>query len=80
MVRTLCRVPSGLEGDHVTEPRDPAVDEQFLILPTSHAGTPFFLSERLGCAFVQEAIGTVDFLKVCLNDTSGPSASATASP
>jgi hypothetical protein len=64
----------------VTEPRDPAVDEQFLILPTSHAGTPFFLSDRLGCAFVQEAIGTVDFLSLCIKDSATPAASASPSP
>jgi ABC-type transport system substrate-binding protein/class 3 adenylate cyclase len=56
------------------------VDEQFLILPTSHAGTPFFLSERLGCAFVQEAIGTVDFLSLCIKDSATPATSASPSP
>jgi ABC-type transport system substrate-binding protein/class 3 adenylate cyclase len=56
------------------------VDEQFLILPTSHAGTPFFLSDRLGCAFVQEAIGTVDFLSLCIKDSATPAASASPSP
>jgi hypothetical protein len=36
---------------------------------------PFFMSERIGCGFVQPAIGAVDLLSLCINGGgAGPSA------
>ena len=40
------------------------VDEQALILPTGYPVYPFFMSERIGCGFVQPAIGAVDLLSL----------------
>jgi ABC-type transport system substrate-binding protein len=52
------------------------VDEQSLILPIQYPIFAFYMSERIGCGFVQPAIGAVDLLSLCLKDE--PSASAPA--
>jgi hypothetical protein len=55
------------------------VDEEFLILPTGYPVYPFYVSERIGCGFVQPAIGSVDLLSLCIKGD--PASSATpASP
>jgi peptide/nickel transport system substrate-binding protein len=54
------------------------VDEEVLIAPISRAVLPFFISERLGCGFVQPAIGAVDLLSLCIED--GAASPSPASP
>jgi hypothetical protein len=49
------------------------VDEQALILPSSYPVYPFYVSERIGCGFVQPAIGAVDLLSLCIKDDAAPS-------
>jgi ABC-type transport system substrate-binding protein/class 3 adenylate cyclase len=44
------------------------VDEQALVLPTGYPVYPFFLSERIGCGFIQPALGAVDLLSLCVKD------------
>jgi ABC-type transport system substrate-binding protein/class 3 adenylate cyclase len=44
------------------------VDEEALVLPTGYPVYPFFISDRLGCAFVQPALGGVDLLSLCAKD------------
>ena len=44
------------------------VDEQALVLPTGYPVFAFFVSERIGCGFVQPAIGAVDLLSLCVRD------------
>jgi hypothetical protein len=56
------------------------VDEEVLILPTSTGVSPFFLSSRIGCGFVQNAIGTVDLLTLCIKEAATPTSSASPSP
>ena len=46
----------------------PLVDEQALVLPTGYPVFAFFVSERIGCGFVQPAIGAVDLLSLCVRD------------
>jgi hypothetical protein len=55
-------------------------DEQALVLPTSSGVLTFFISERIGCGFVQPAIGTVDLLSLCIKDAATPTSSASPSP
>jgi hypothetical protein len=52
------------------------VEKDALILPFGHGVFPFFMSERIGCGFVQPAMRTLDLLSLCVKDA-GP---ATASP
>lgn len=42
------------------------VDEEALVLPTGYPVYPFVTSARIGCGFVQPAIGAVDLLRLCL--------------
>ena len=44
------------------------VDEQALVLPTGYPVFAFFISDGLGCGFVQPAIGAVDLLSLCVRD------------
>jgi ABC-type transport system substrate-binding protein/class 3 adenylate cyclase len=55
-------------------------DEQALILPTSSGVLPFFISERIGCGFVQPAIGALDLLSLCIKDAATPTSSASPPP
>jgi ABC-type transport system substrate-binding protein/class 3 adenylate cyclase len=55
------------------------VHEQVLVLPTGYPVYPFFLSARIGCGFVQPAIGAVDLLSLCLKPR-GASPTTTSSP
>jgi hypothetical protein len=59
---------------------DRIVDEEFLAIPTGYPVFPFFVSERIGCGFVQPAIGAVDLLSLCIDDERTPASSAGASP
>jgi ABC-type transport system substrate-binding protein len=54
------------------------VDEEFLIVPFGNVEFPFFISERIGCGFVQPAIGAVDLLS-CIED-GATTATSSASP
>jgi ABC-type transport system substrate-binding protein len=56
------------------------VDEQVLVIPTGYPVFPFFLSERIGCGFVQPAIGAVDLLSLCIEDAAAPASSGGAAP
>ena len=50
------------------------VDDEALVVPYGYPVYPFFVSQRIGCGFVQPAIGAVDLLSLCAKD------GATASP
>jgi len=43
------------------------VDDDALVIPIAHPVLPFFISERLGCGFVQPALGAVDLLSLCVD-------------
>ena len=55
------------------------VEDEVLLIPISHVTFPFFISERLGCGFIQPAIGAVDLLSLCV-DGGNPGAPPSASP
>ena len=59
---------------------DRIVDEDTLVIPIAYPVFPFFMSERIGCGFVQPAIGAVDLLSLCVDEEGPPSPSASASP
>ena len=44
------------------------VDEDRLVVPIAYPVFAFFTSERIGCGFVQPAIGAVDLLSLCVED------------
>jgi hypothetical protein len=57
------------------------VDEQGLVLPVGSPLFPFLISERIGCGYVQPAIGAVDLLSLCVKDgASAPTATPSAPP
>ena len=57
------------------------VDEQALVVPTGYPVYPFLVSERIGCAFVQPAIGAVDLLSLCIkDDAAAPTSSPNPAP
>jgi ABC-type transport system substrate-binding protein/class 3 adenylate cyclase len=57
------------------------VDEEALIVPTGYPVLPFFVSERIGCGFVQPAIGAVDLLSLCIKaGAATPTSSASPAP
>jgi hypothetical protein len=66
--RQLARLPrpaeARIEGAAALAHR--IVDEQGLIVPTGYVVNPFFISQRIGCGFVQPAIGAVDLLSLCV--------------
>ncbi len=57
------------------------VDEA-IVLPHGYPVTPFFMSERIGCGFVQPALGSVDLLSLCVKPGAGgaPAPSPSANP
>jgi ABC-type transport system substrate-binding protein len=57
-------------------------DDEALVLPIDYGVNPMFISSRLGCGFVQPAVGTLDLLSLCVKGASSGagSASSTASP
>ena len=59
---------------------DRIVDEDTLVIPIAYPVFPFFISDRIGCGFVQPAIGSVDLLSLCVDEEGAPSPSASASP
>jgi hypothetical protein len=40
------------------------VDQQALVVPYGHPVYPFYFSDRIGCGFVQPAVGAVDLLSL----------------
>ena len=48
-----------------------------MILPIQYPVFAFYLSDRIGCGFVQPAIGAVDLLSLCIDESPAPSPSAT---
>ena len=55
--------------------------EQALVLAVGYPVSPFFISQRIGCGFVQPAIGLVDLLSLCIKDGAAvPAASASPAP
>ncbi len=50
-------------------------------MPTGYPVLPFFVSERIGCGFVQPAIGAVDLLSLCIKaGAATPTSSASPAP
>jgi len=56
------------------------VDEEVLVIPTGYPVFPFFVSERIGCGFVQPAIGAVDLLSLCFEEEGTPASSGSDAP
>lgn len=56
------------------------VDEEVLVIPTGYPVFPFFVSERIGCGFVQPAIGAVDLLSLCIEEEGMPGSSGSDAP
>ena len=57
--------------------------EETLVVPYGYGVEPFFISERIGCGFVQPAIAAVDLLSLCVEDGTAalsPSPGTSASP
>jgi ABC-type transport system substrate-binding protein/class 3 adenylate cyclase len=50
-----------------------------LVIPLNYPVFPFYISERIGCGFVQPAIGAVDLLSLCVEE-GGAGAAPSASP
>lgn len=46
------------------------VDDEALIVPYGYPVYPFFVSGRIGCGFIQPAIGAVDLLSLCIKNGS----------
>jgi ABC-type transport system substrate-binding protein len=44
------------------------VGEETLVVPYGHQTLPMFVSERIGCGFVQPAVGAIDLLSLCIED------------
>jgi hypothetical protein len=42
------------------------VQDDALVVPYSHQIYPMFVAERIGCGFVQPALGAVDLLSLCM--------------
>ncbi len=79
-LRELDRL-EGLSGqvriDEAASFAERVVDEA-LVIPTGYPVYPFFLSERIGCGFVQPAIGALDLLSLCVEEAATPSPSSSA--
>lgn len=56
------------------------VDDSALLIPYGYQTYPNYFSARIGCAFVQPAIGAVDLLSLCLKDGAPTSALPSPSP
>jgi ABC-type transport system substrate-binding protein len=52
------------------------VEDEVLVLPAGYPVFPMFLSERIGCGFVQPAIGAVDLLSLCIEGDAAPTSSS----
>ena len=56
------------------------VDDEVLVIPTGYPVSAYLLSERIGCGFVQPAIGALDLLSLCIEDGATPASSASPAP
>jgi ABC-type transport system substrate-binding protein len=56
------------------------IEDDALVIPTGYPTFPFFVSDRIGCGFVQPAIGAVDLLSLCIEDEAAPASSTGAAP
>ena len=56
------------------------VADEFLVIPTGYPISAYLLSERIGCGFVQPAIGALDLLSLCIEDAAMPASSASPAP
>ncbi|HLA16013.1 MAG TPA: ABC transporter substrate-binding protein, partial [Candidatus Limnocylindrales bacterium] len=56
------------------------VDDSVLLIPYGYQVYPNYFSARIGCAFVQPAIGAVDLLSLCLRDGATASSPPPAAP
>ena len=54
------------------------VADDSVVVPIGYGVYPFFISDRIGCGFVQPAVGAVDLLSLCVKD--GSNASPAPSP
>jgi len=55
-------------------------DDDNVVLPIGYGVYPFFISDRIGCGFVQSAVGAVDLLSLCVKDASNASPASSPSP
>jgi hypothetical protein len=74
-VRTLVGLP---RIDGLTALAGRVVDDSALVIPYGNSTFPNYFSERIGCAFVQPAIGAVDLLSLCIKGASGGSSASPA--
>ena len=51
-----------------------------VVVPIGYGVYPFYISDRIGCGFVQPAIGAVDLLSLCVKDGSNASPVPSPSP
>jgi hypothetical protein len=42
------------------------VDQRAFVVPYGHPVYPFYVSDRIGCGFIQPALGAVDLLSLCI--------------
>lgn len=52
--------------DHAVAFVKEVVDQQALIVPYGHPVYPFYVSDQIGCGFVQPALGAMDLLTLCI--------------
>ena len=76
-VRTLVGLP---RIDGLTAVARRIVDDSALVIPYGNSTYSNYFSERIGCAFVQPAIGAVDLLSLCIKGASGGSSASPAPP
>ena len=79
-LRTLVGLP---RIDGLTALARRVVDDSALVIPYGNSTYPNYFAERIGCAFVQPAIGAVDLVSLCIKGASGgssPSPAPTGSP
>jgi class 3 adenylate cyclase len=69
VIRDLERL-DGLSGDTRIDRAagfaDQVVRRQALVIPYARQMYPFYVADRIGCGFVQPAIGAVDLLSLCI--------------
>jgi ABC-type transport system substrate-binding protein len=56
------------------------LEDDALVIPLNYPVFPFYISERLGCGFVQPAVGAVDLLSLCVDDPTEPTSSISPTP
>lgn len=74
----------GLEGqdrvDGAVTFAERVINDEALAIPTGYPVFSFFVSERIGCGFVQPAIGAVDLLSLCIEEEGTPASSGSDAP